>query len=401
MSTRQPLVCQLGMAGVNFKHNRVDLCYRSIKGTSKKHNTISQAVNDEELCNQRLQLLNGEWPAGCHDCQYMEEHGSQSYRQRIILDETKDDKYFLDNVDPTTGKVKTLRRIEFRFDNTCNYACRHCSAEYSSTWTKIVKNNPDVTEFEGTDLHKWGNSYANNLENLDEIEKFIDEDLEIEITGGEPFFQHKFYQCVESLKPFAHRIKFIVTTNGSIAGKFKNYDIQNLLEPFKEVYLKVSMDGSKSFYNYFRQGGDWDTVIKNIEYFKQLPNIRISPIVTVSNMQAARMPEIYNDFFELNSNPKSFEAGEVLHPSMLNPIHLPNPLKEKYLTQWNDFRNGLSNSSHADRLAKFTVKMLSSDQGDPNIWNNFCQYTNKLDRVHNKNIFDYFPEWEEFWHKSS
>ena len=76
-------------------------------------------------------------------------------------------------------------------------------------------------------------------------------------------------QRVESLKSFAHRIKFIVTTNGSIAGKFKNYDIQNLLEPFKEVYLKVSMDGFKSFYNYFRQGGDWDTVIKTLNILKK------------------------------------------------------------------------------------------------------------------------------------
>ena len=69
-------------------------------------------------------------------------------------------------VDPVTGKVKQLKRIEFRFDNTCNFACRHCSAEYSSTWTKIVKNNPDLTEFDGTDLHRWDESYATGLENL-------------------------------------------------------------------------------------------------------------------------------------------------------------------------------------------------------------------------------------------
>jgi len=401
MSTRTPLVCQLGMAGVNFKHNRVDLCYRSIRGTSKKYTKISEAVNDEELCRQRLQLTNGEWPKGCFDCEYMEKQGADSYRERIKLDRHKPDQYWLDNVDPITGKVKTLRRIEFRFANTCNFLCRHCSPEYSSTWTKTVKANPTLSTFDNMEIPMYPESYSTNIEDLSEVGNFIDETLEIEITGGEPFFQKKFYDCLEQLKPFAHKIKFIVTTNGSIAGKFKNYDIRNLLLPFKQVLLKVSMDGSKSFYNYFREGGDWDTVIKNIHSFKELPNITVSPVVTIANMQAARMPEIYNDFTEINPNPKWFEAGEVLHPDTLNPVHLPKPLKERYLKEWEDFTDGLSNSAHANRIGDFAIRMLESNDGDQNVWKKFCSYSDQLDKIHNKNIFDYFPEWEEYWHKSA
>ena len=93
---------------------------------------------------------------------------------------------------PTTGKVKHLEELSLDLTNTCNYACRHCSAEYSSCLDKDSKEQPvDLTEFEGTDLHKWGNSYANNLESLDEIENLSYEDLEIEITGGEFFSKKK------------------------------------------------------------------------------------------------------------------------------------------------------------------------------------------------------------------
>jgi len=400
--SNNPLVCQLGMAGVNFKHNRVDLCYRSISGSTKKYQNIAEAVNDEELCSQRLQLLNGTWPSACFDCMYMEKQGAESYRQRIKFFPKKTDQFYLDNVDSNTGKIKQLKRIEFRFDNTCNFACRHCSAEYSSSWEKIVRNNPDVAEFEGTDLKRFDpNSYATGLESLKEVGDFIKDELEIEITGGEPFFQHKFYECLEQLQPFAHNINLIVTTNGSIAGKFKKYDIRSLLSSFKDVYLKVSMDGSKSFFHYFRQGGDWDTSVANLNTFKSIPNVRVGPIVTISNMQAARMPEIYNDYFEINSNPRSFEAGEVLHPNMLNPVHIPPALKKRYLDEWEDFRNGLSNSAHADRIGNFAVRMLKSNDGDPKAWRDFCMYTDRLDRVHNKRIFDYFPEWEEFWYKTT
>ena len=49
----------------------------------------------------------------CFDCMYMEKQGrTESYRQRIILDETKDNKYFLDNVGSQQQvKVKHLEEL--------------------------------------------------------------------------------------------------------------------------------------------------------------------------------------------------------------------------------------------------------------------------------------------------
>ena len=117
--SNNPLVCQLGMAGVNFKHNRVDLCYRSISGTTKKHTSIAEAVNDEELCSQRLQLLNGNWPSACFDCMYMEKQGAESYRQRIKFYPNKSDQFYLDNVDPVTGKVKPGSKAAKRRKSFC------------------------------------------------------------------------------------------------------------------------------------------------------------------------------------------------------------------------------------------------------------------------------------------
>ena len=400
MSNKKPLVCHLGMAGINFKHSRIDICYRSTVGTKKRHTSIVEAINDPELSSQRLQLLNGEWPIACYDCQFMEEAGAESYRKKVKLDYHKPDSYFTDNVNPETGEITELRRIEFRFNNVCNYACRHCSPEYSSYWEKIVKKNQDLAIFDDMKSPTIEPSYANALENFDEISHFIkDNNLELEITGGEPFFQTSFYECLEKLQPFANKIDFIVTTNGSIAGKFKDYDVIKLLKTFNEVYLKVSLDGSRSFYNYFRQGGDWDTVVKNIKAFEELPNVRIAPIVTISNMQAARMPEIYKDYFEITADPKRFNSGEVVHPDYTNPSHFPEPLKQKYLKECEEFRETLSDPKHFDRISDFAIRMLKKE-GSEEAWKTFCSFTDKLDKIHNKRAFDYFPEWEEFWHKS-
>jgi organic radical activating enzyme len=400
---KKPLACQLGMAGINFKHDRIDLCYRSIRGTRAQHTSVSEAVNDPILCNQRLELLNGNFPIGCYDCEFMEKQGVKSYRQRIKIGNKTDqrpDQWYIDNVDPTTGKIKHLKRLELRFNNVCNYACRHCSAEYSSTWETIIKQNPDIANFDYQNTKEIRTtSYSAYLEKLD-LEKFIEDGpLEIEITGGEPFFQVPFYEFLEKVQPFASKINLMVTTNGSIAGKFKQYDVIGLLKNFQSINLKVSLDASESFYSYFRQGGDWNTVLKNVMFFKQLPQLILSPICTISVFQSARMPEIYRDYLKITTA-DNFSAGEVLHPPVLNPWGLPDPLKIKYLEEWETFRESLPENEKpwADTFATFSVQMLKSQTKDQNrLWKDFCSYTDKLDKIHNKRVFDYFPEWEQYW----
>lgn len=400
MSHKQPLTCHLGMAGLNFKHNRVDLCYRAIEGTTQKYKTFEDVMNDPELNRQRLMLRNGEWPLPqCGDCKNMEDLGATSYRQRIKF--WKDDEWYPDNVDPNTGKMNKLHRVEFRFNNTCNYACRHCSSEYSTLWSKVTKNNPSLKTFDIATVEASA-SYAQNLD-LDSlipyIKKLDDEEvLEIEVTGGEPFFQKEFYECLIKFTPYAHKINLIVTSNGSIAGKFKGYDVIELLKPYNLVELKFSIDGSRSFYNYFREGGDWDRVIGNIHSLQTgVPHALIHPVITVSNMQTARLVEIYEDF-KIFSKPENYSMCEVLRPDMLNPKHLPKELKLRYLRDWNNFFKSLPNEEirHAYECADFSVAMLTSEGSDEE-WDKFCKYTDQLDNIFGKRVFDYFPEWEEYW----
>lgn len=399
---KKPLTCHMGMAGLNFKHNRTDLCYRAVEGTFEKHKTFEDVMNDSELNRQRLMLRNGEWPLPqCLDCKQMEDKGATSYRNRIKLSDKADD-WYVDNVDPETGKMNKLHRVEFRFSNVCNYACRHCSAEYSTLWTKTVRNNPDLKTFDINHLEH-DTSYAQFLD-LDTMIPYLeklddDEFLELEITGGEPFFQREFYECLIKFAPYAHKINLITTSNGSIAGKWKGYDVVEILKPYNSIGLKFSIDGSASFYDYFREGGNWDRVIKNILSLKEgLPQASINPVITVTSMQSARLIEIYNDF-KTFSKPENYSMCEVLRPDMLNPIHLPQPLKDRYLKEWNDFVETLPEEEHhfAHEVGDFTVAMLSSPDRDEKEWDNFCRYTDRLDEIFGKRVFDYFPEWEEYW----
>ena len=56
MSTKQASVPKLGMAGVNFNTIELILVTPSIKRHIQKHTSTAEAVNDEELCKQRLNI---------------------------------------------------------------------------------------------------------------------------------------------------------------------------------------------------------------------------------------------------------------------------------------------------------------------------------------------------------
>lgn len=403
MTTKQPLPCQLGMAGLNFKHTRTDLCYRAVGGTHEKHKTFDDVMNDKVLNAQRLSLLNGEFPMpACSDCKMIEEHGGTSVRQRIKLSD-KPNQWYLDNVDPKTGKMNKIHRIEFRFNNTCNYACRHCSPEYSTLWAKTFKKAPDLVNHVEYFKHVHETSYAQFVDMagmIPYIEKLDDDEfLELEITGGEPFFQKEVWKFLEDIRPVSHKILLIITSNGSIPGKWKGYDLIELLRDYEMVTLQFSMDASKSFYNYFREGGDYDNVVKNVTSMtNKLKNLAVCPVITVSTFQAARMPEIFEDF-KTFSRPSKFTVGEVTRPEQLNPMHLPKELKERYLAEWDEWYKDLSDvhKKHADRIGNFSNTMMRNAEGDPKQWDAFCKYTDRLDELFGKRVFDYFPEWEKYW----
>ena len=400
---KEPLVCQLGMGGINFKHKRVDLCYRAINGTSEKYTTFEQVMKDPELNRQRLSLLNGEFPLPhCRDCKQMEDAGAESYRQRIKLSD-KPNQWYIDNVNPVTGEMRTLHRMEFRFNNTCNYACRHCSPEYSTMWTKLLKSNKDLADhsYEMTIVHE--ESYAQQIDMAGMapyIARLDDGDyLELEITGGEPFFQKEVWEFLTNIQPVANKINLIITSNGSIPGKWKGYNLYDLLSDFNMVTLQFSIDASESFYNYFREGGDWDRVKKNVtELTGVLPHVSVNPVITISTFQAARMPEIMTDLKQFAPTHK-FTSGEVLRPDFMNPIHMPRGLKDRYLQEWEDWMSNASDTDkkHGERVANFPVATMKSDEGNPEMWDRFCKYTDRLDEIFGKRVFDYFPEWKEYW----
>ena len=125
-------------------------------------NTIEEIFNGEYMQKLRLQMLAGEKPSICSKCYETENSGASSsrvvhnsfYKNKLkALPELTNNNGTVDSVD--------LSYWDFRFSNLCNYKCRTCSPESSSSWVSDAK---EIEWFNKKDYDKVTNidtSYLN------------------------------------------------------------------------------------------------------------------------------------------------------------------------------------------------------------------------------------------------
>lgn len=409
--------CKLAFSGLNIKHGSVGLCYKSenvlnISLDDFSNTDLLDIANSTELRKTRRDLLRGKWPEdnNCIRCKREEEMGAESPRQKHMKHYQE---WHSENIDKD-GYIKNIDYLEIRFRNTCNLACRHCDPRYSSQWVDVIKKNPQINIGQIYKPNKTDKSLSFAKKPKEYVD-FIAEQIKshgrmflCELTGGEPFFQREMYEFLEELSNYPdikQKMVLVITTNGTIAGHFRKYDLQNLLSGFGELVLKLSLDSSKSFYEYFRQNAKWEDVENGvIKVIKSIPETVFKISITPTVFQAMRFEEIYNDFRHLFYEVMNREMQEYdliissLHkPEYLRVKSAPLEFKERYIKQLLDFRKK-NNTALANKLTDKTLKEMTYYQiFIERDWKHFCTATSSLDSYHNKNVFNYFPELKEYW----
>ena len=264
--------CKLAWTHLDFKPGGYAPCYRFKLHGGHKFGGVPEMpdVNSPEWIRVREQLKNDEWPKECIDCKMQEESGMQSYRQRSLDMLISEPDYT-----KTTIQVKDL---QLKLNRACNYSCRHCSVASNSNFIKIGKKNPGIAKALSEDYKFDHVVEPLNNNKIDiptpEVIDYLFENIlptveRIEFSGGEPFYHVEMYRFLERMindpNIDTSKITVMYNTNMSLT-KFKNYDICELWKPFKRAHITVSMDGTTDLFNYFREGGDYNTVINNIHH---------------------------------------------------------------------------------------------------------------------------------------
>lgn len=296
------LKCNYAWGHLDFLQGEYAPCFRfKIKKqpiASMSDTLPSEAVNCTAMQEVRQSLQSGVFPPGCEDCEYKERHNIKSYRQKSLSNKL--------DVDYTSTVIPKIVDLELKFSRTCNFYCRHCMADSNSQFEKLGTRNPDID----SQLQKLnfdhlgiGDSPIQTIsqEHLEDIiQNILPGVNKITFSGGEPLYHLGHYRFLERL---AHdpnidttQLTIAYNTNMSMTS-FKGFELANLWKFFKNVELTISMDGTGDLFNYFRQGGDYQTIVDNLfDLLDKCSNISgVGLVCTSTSYHAFYADEILQD----------------------------------------------------------------------------------------------------------
>ena len=374
------------------------------KNVSIMENNMEDLINNDYFKKLRLDMLNGVKNKNCTDCHALEERTGHSYRQDF--NENYDD--YFDKVIETheDGSIDNFETIylDFRFSNLCNFRCRSCRPEWSSTWAKEAATNHNHP------YKDWdGYIPRHDLTEKEFIDKFKDTFKTVKriyFAGGEPLAAKEHYWILKHLIE-NNNTDLIVEYNTNLS-MLKNSKLKlsvvDYWKKFSSVIIRVSLDGSGEKAEYIRSGTDWKVIENNFKFVKKrLPNINlgISSVFQLTN--ALHLPDFYQDWID-----KGLLDAEGLHntflisltgPEQLSSHILPKHIKFLVREKWNRFisKNLKEEHSNFKRYINDCLDYMDAEDLYESKKREFEKFTWYLDKIRKEKFSDIFPELKDYY----
>lgn len=345
---------------------------------------IDDVWNGEAYKQLRKDFLQGKKIAACEKACYEKERlGSQSHRQ--IINENYAHFQKLQKFTQPDGSIKNYPvYLDVRFGNTCNFRCRMCGPDASTSW---YKERPSK-------FKKPIDTYTDNETFWKNIDKIAPSILEIYFAGGEPFVQDGHYKLLNYMIDNNHskRISLSYNTNLSYQ-RYKKHDIKKLWKSFNSVKLWPSCEGYGERVDYSRKGFSWDKFEQNINYYKNYIQT-ISAVISIYSIST--MPEL---ILWAKSKDLNVHGTTLIDPSHMSVTCLPTDAKKQINQKFKKFL--LSNykiitNQELEMIKSWLTYMNSSD--DSHLLKEFKDFNTRYDLTRNENFESVFPEYSQ-WYK--
>lgn len=355
-----------------------------------KNTSPLDAWNSDYMKSTRLAMLSNKRVNACKFCYECEDKGIQSHRQRMN-DKFQDYSYLFDKTENDGSLKSPPIYLDFRFGNLCNFSCRICGSDASSSWVKEHKLMGWLDKDAPTYIDEWSNnnSFWNDLSKIKKYVKLV------YFAGGEPFVQEGHYKFLQYMVDNdCTNIELNYNTNLSYNGDFKGYDILKLWKKFDKVLIWPSIDGFGAKAEYGRKGLDWELFNENSKKFSEY----ISSYSIVSSIYSiTSIPELLLWVKEQN---KTFFITNGVHPQHLSTTLFDMSTKKNITKTYKDFlfeNLSLFSKSEIDNILDTVKHMNSKDEYDKA--KSFLKYNSTIDSLRNESFEKVFPELLE-WYKN-
>jgi MoaA/NifB/PqqE/SkfB family radical SAM enzyme len=318
--------------------------------------SILEVWNGEWLNKYRADFLANKRPEACSHCWNIEKAGMASKR-------TKGVQFYKDKLDYTNiAPLKSPMTLDLKLGNICNIKCRSCTPMFSSQWVKEeIRYERDSGLRRYISAHsKKGQWPRTNDLFWQELESILPTVEKLEFFGGEPMLTEQHFRILEKCVELdvAKNIDISYNTNGStFPSKYAH-----LYKHFNVVQIFFSIDGVHEQFEYIRFPNVWDTVIENIQQFKQVEgNIHLKIFQTLSIFNVDKLTSLTNYMKELDIE---VSYNMVHDPKYLCLTSLPLTVKQHINDKYKDepeyvqhilkFMNNNDTSEHFDEFIRRT-----------------------------------------------
>jgi pyruvate-formate lyase-activating enzyme len=292
---------------VYLTYGQTSSCHRV-----QQHNFDTESFdfhNTPEKQQQRSAMLQGQWPTtqgrGCDYCRNIEQAGGQSDRlTNLAKDNIAVPPELFD--DPTLTSVHPTL-LEIYFDNLCNLKCVYCGPHFSSLWDAENRHHGSFvykqTPFSKTGVNllpfkKDPNIQDNKQRMFQWLKEHKDRLGQINILGGEPFYQDEYDQCLSILEQGQNpnlTVTVFTNLNISLAKLTAKIDkVEQLITQgkIKNFVITASLDCWGPAQEYVRYPLDLVQWERNFEYLLTKPFLNLTIGSTITPLTIKTLPDL-------------------------------------------------------------------------------------------------------------
>lgn len=360
-------------------------------GSSKK-DSLRDLWNSDSLKQIRNNLLIGKTITNCETCDRFEENKIHSLRQGL-------NSLFEDQIEDLKSKTLSdgslldfnLQYIDVRYSNFCNFKCRMCYDEYSSS---IIEENNKLNKFQKEIL-----IYPGKTEDdiITQILPHIKTARKIYFAGGEPLIQFQHWVILEEMIKYEKfDIEIFYNTNLS-SFRYKDKSVLDYWKNFNNIKLMASIDGWKEPIEYWRKGTKWNIIEKNILKIKKtVPHVQLGTTTTIG------WPNLWNalDFIEYCIETQFIDVDLINTNTLQTPLYYSLtslPLFKKKLAKERILItiNNLIKSNNTENLLfsnlNGLIRFMESNSTEYSL-KDFNKGNGNLDHIRSEDFFKAFPE---------
>lgn len=372
-------------------------------------------VNDSELKDvwnsnkykeMRVQMLDGKKPSGCSRCYHLEDNNESSYRQKF----TRDFEHTFEMVNQTEedGHLNDMKLYawDFRISNFCNFKCRSCGVDLSSSWyTDQIALFPEEADFRKKGLI----SVTDKSSFMDMINPHYQYVEEIYFAGGEPLMMPEHYEILDKLVEEGRTETAIRYSTNFSKLRFGKKNILDIWKNFKNLSLYISVDGVGNIGEYVRKGYKHQEFIDNIKLFREsgIEYKEFGYMVTYGTLNYIHLFDLIIEFIKegildttIHDKQITVTLVPITQPSYYNCQFLPSWVKRDFKLRLDNFKDELNNFDCDEYFIKEIIQKLKSvyDRSMDIDFNldemlELKSYTNKLDKLRSENFNTTFEKY--------